>query len=146
MQWWGWIIIGALLLGAEITFIDLEFYLVFVGLSAIIVGLINLFGLPIPAWGDWIIFALLCLLTLVFLRRPLFAYLQRDGEGYDTDPVGELLELETDLLPGDTCRVSYRGTSWTAENVGTETISKGRHARIESVDGLQVKVVPITND
>lgn len=146
MQWWGWIIIGALLLGAEITFIDLEFYLVFVGLSAIIVGLLNLFGLPIPPWGDWIIFAILCLLTLVFLRRPLFAYLQRGDEGYDTDPVGDLLELESDLSPGDTCRVSYRGTSWTAENVGTETIGKGRNARIDSVEGLHVKVVPITND
>jgi membrane protein implicated in regulation of membrane protease activity len=146
MQWWGWIIIGALLLGAEITFIDLQFYLVFVGLSAIIVGLLNLAGLPIPAWSDWLIFAGLCLATLVFLRRPLYAFLRSGDESYDTDPVGDLVELDRDLSPGDTCRVTYRGTSWTAENVGTATIKKGRNARIDSVDGLTVKVVPGTND
>ena len=146
MQWWGWMIVGVLLLGAEITFIDLQFFLVFVGLSAIIVGLLNLSGLLIPAWGDWLIFASLCLLTLLFLRRPLYAFLRSGDESYDTDPVGDLLELEKDLSPGDTCRVSYRGTSWTAENVGTETISKGRNARIENVDGLRVKVVPAAND
>jgi membrane protein implicated in regulation of membrane protease activity len=146
MQWWGWVIVGVLLLGAEITFIDFEFYLVFVGLSAIIVGLLNLSGLAIPAWGDWLIFAVMCLLTLVFLRRPLYAFLRSGDEPYETDPSGELLELEADLSPGDTCRVSFRGTSWTAENVGTGVIRKGRNARIESVDGLKVKIVPTTTD
>ncbi len=146
MQWWGWIIVGALLLGAEITFVDVEFYLVFVGLSAIIVGLLDLAGLPIPEWSDWLIFAGLCVLTLVFLRRPLHAYLRSGNEPYDTDPSGDVLELESDLLPGDSCRISYRGTSWTAENVGAETIRKGRNAKVDSVDGLTVKVVPNTND
>jgi membrane protein implicated in regulation of membrane protease activity len=146
MQWWGWIIVGALLLGAEITFVDVEFYLVFVGLSAIIVGLLDLAGLPIPEWSDWLIFAGLCVLTLVFLRRPLHAYLRSGNEPYDTDPSGDVLELESDLLPGDSCRISYRGTSWTAENVGSETIRKGRNAKVDSVDGLTVKVVPNTND
>lgn len=146
MQWWGWIIVGALLLGAEITFVDVEFYLVFVGLSAIIVGLLDLADLPIPEWSDWLIFAGLCVLTLVFLRGPLHAYLRSGGEPYDTDPSGDVLELESDLLPGDTCRISYRGTSWTAENVGAETIRKGRNAKVDSVDGLTVKVVPHTND
>jgi len=37
MQWWGWIIVGGLLLGAAITFVDLQFYMVFVGLYAVIV-------------------------------------------------------------------------------------------------------------
>ena len=146
MQWWGWIIVGALLLGAEITFVDVEFYLVFVGLSAIIVGFLDLAGLPIPAWSDWLIFAALCVLTLVFLRGPLHAYLRSGDEPYDTDPSGDVLDLESDLLPGDSCRISYRGTSWTAENVGAETIKKGRNAKVDGVDGLTVKIVPNTND
>ena len=145
MQWWGWIIIGVMLLGAEITFIDLQFYLVFVGLSAIIVGLLDLGGVPIPAWGEWLIFAGMCLLTLLFLRGPLYAFLRSGNEIYDTDSVGDLIKLDADLLPGDTCRIAYRGTSWTAENVSTETIGKGRNAKIESVDGLKVKVVPAAN-
>ena len=41
MIWWQWFVLGALLLGAEIA-IDAEFYLVFLGISAIVVGLIGL--------------------------------------------------------------------------------------------------------
>ena len=39
MTWWGWIIAGAILLGAELTFVNAQFYLVFIGSAAILVGL-----------------------------------------------------------------------------------------------------------
>jgi membrane protein implicated in regulation of membrane protease activity len=42
MPWWGWIIVGALLMGAELFVIDAQFYLVFLGVSAIAVGVIAL--------------------------------------------------------------------------------------------------------
>ena len=42
MSWWGWIIAGAILLGAELTFVNAQFYLVFVGSAAILVGLATL--------------------------------------------------------------------------------------------------------
>lgn len=38
MTWWGWVIGGAILLGAELAFVDAQFYLVFVGTAAIIDG------------------------------------------------------------------------------------------------------------
>ena len=34
MPWWGWITIGAILLGSEMLLIDAQFYLVFLGLAA----------------------------------------------------------------------------------------------------------------
>jgi membrane protein implicated in regulation of membrane protease activity len=40
MSWWGWVIGGAVLLGAELAFVDAQFYLVFVGSAALVVGLI----------------------------------------------------------------------------------------------------------
>lgn len=36
MPWWGWIVIGALLLGAELMVIEAEFFLVFIGVAALI--------------------------------------------------------------------------------------------------------------
>jgi hypothetical protein len=33
MPWWGWMVIGALLLGAELMVIEAEFFLVFIGVS-----------------------------------------------------------------------------------------------------------------
>ena len=40
MQWWGWVVAGTIMLGAELAFIDAQFYLVFTGAAAIIIGLI----------------------------------------------------------------------------------------------------------
>ena len=33
MTWWGWMILGAVLFGAELFAVDAQFYLVFLGLS-----------------------------------------------------------------------------------------------------------------
>ena len=34
MTWWGWMILGAVMLGAELFAVDAQFYLVFLGVSA----------------------------------------------------------------------------------------------------------------
>ncbi len=59
MPWWGWIIIGVVLLCAELFAIDAQFYLVFIGIGAVIVGLGQLLGLDLPMWGQWLLFAAL---------------------------------------------------------------------------------------
>ncbi len=38
MQWWAWIAVGAILLGSELALVDAQFYLVFIGASALVVG------------------------------------------------------------------------------------------------------------
>ena len=42
MEWWHWMVLGAVVLGAELMFVDAQFYLVFIGLSAALVGLADL--------------------------------------------------------------------------------------------------------
>ena len=49
MEWWAWIAVGAVLLGSELGIVDAQFYLVFVGASALVVGLLDLAGLLPPA-------------------------------------------------------------------------------------------------
>jgi hypothetical protein len=66
MPWWGWITVGALLLAAEMTIVDLEFFLVFLGASALLVGMLGLAGVPLPFWMQWIVFAVLAIGSLVF--------------------------------------------------------------------------------
>ena len=41
MSWWSWMIGGAILLGAELGLVNAQFYLVFVGSAALVVGLIS---------------------------------------------------------------------------------------------------------
>src|SRR5678815_4339636 len=73
MPWWGWIVVGALLLAAEIFVIPTDFYLVFFGTSAIAVGAIAWLGLGLPSTVEWLLFAALSIVSLVFFRSRLAA-------------------------------------------------------------------------
>ena len=64
MTWWAWAIAGAILLGAELGFIDAQFYLVFVGVSALIVGAVALVMPSMPTWVEWALFTVLAILTV----------------------------------------------------------------------------------
>jgi inner membrane protein len=48
--------------------------------------------------------------------------------------------LPTELPPGETCRLEFRGSSWSAINGGKAVIAAGAKARIERVDGLTLVV------
>ena len=55
-------------------------------------------------------------------------------------PAGETVVLPDALPPGETCRVEFRGSSWSARNGGPLLIAAGTRARIERVDGLTLVV------
>ncbi len=141
MPWWGWIIFGALMLGSELMFIDAAFYLVFIGLAAIITGLAGLLGLGLEYWAQLILFAGLSLVAMVLFRKQLYEKLRGGSSaGYQTGPAGETIKLDQNLAPGDSDRFSYRGTTWTIMNMGAEAMSSGENVRIHSVDGLTLKI------
>ena len=54
MTWWGWLVLGIGLLGVEMFVIDAQFYLVFIGVSAAVVGLLGLAGIGMPEWLQWL--------------------------------------------------------------------------------------------
>lgn len=81
MPWWGWVTVGALLLVAEMSIVDLEFYLVFLGVSALIVGLLDLAGVGMPFWMQWLVFAVLAIVSLVVFRQRLYKALRPPPEG-----------------------------------------------------------------
>jgi membrane protein implicated in regulation of membrane protease activity len=140
MEWWAWIAVGAILLGSELTFIDAQFYLVFVGASAIAVGLMQLAGLPLAPWLQWLIFAALAAATMLVFRRRIYERMRRDLPAIKGGPAGEIVTLPQELPPGETCRLEYRGSSWSAINGGKAVIAAGAKARIERVDGLTLVV------
>ena len=47
MPWWGWIVLGTVILISEII-VSTDFYLVFFAASAVIVGLLVLLGASLP--------------------------------------------------------------------------------------------------
>ncbi len=140
MPWWGWMIFGAFLLGSELLAIDAAFYLVFIGIAAILTGLVGLIGLELEFWAQWLLFAGLSLFAMVLFRKQLYQKIRGAGVGYDGTPVGDTLKLEQSLQSGDSCRMAHRGTTWTILNNGSETIDKGSNVRVTSVEGLTLVI------
>ena len=142
MSWWGWITIGTLLLCAELFAIDAQFYLVFIGVGAIIVGVVGLAAPELPGWVPWILFAVLSLTSMFTIRRQLYERIRGRAVGFASGAVGTRLTLRESLAPGGSCRTEFRGSQWTAINVGKEPIPAGGTAEIDAVDGLNLRVRP----
>ncbi|MDH3648006.1 MAG: NfeD family protein [Gammaproteobacteria bacterium] len=140
MPWWGWIVVGGLLLGAEMFAIDAEFYLIFLGIAALLVGTTELAGLHLPIWGQWLLFAVLSLTSMVTFRQKIYNKVRGGIPDMEDTMTGQRVQISDELAPGDECRVAHRGTKWTARNVGQTTIKSGSDASIKSVDGLILNV------
>ena len=136
MEWWAWILLGVLLLTAELGLVDTGFYLVFLGASALIVGLIEICGLELPLWGQWLAYAVLSVSTMVAFRQRVYLLLRGGLPGVGESLIGELVVLADDVAPGASCRVELRGTTWTARNEGSGAIEAGSRARVARVEGL----------
>ncbi len=140
MTWWGWMIIGALLLGAELFAIDAQFYLVFLGISAILVGAAGLVGLVMPEWAQWVAFAVLSVAFMFTFRRTLYEKIRGGAVGFRATMSGDTLNVTESLAPGADARMEYRGSKWTVRNVGSAEIVTGTRATIVKVDGLTLHV------
>jgi membrane protein implicated in regulation of membrane protease activity len=140
VTWWGWIIAGAILLGAELAVVDAQFYLVLVGAAAILVGLL---ALGVPALGpaaQWGAFGVLGIVLMLGFRARIYGYLRGHPPEVATGPAGGHLTLPAALAPGDSCQVEFRGSFWTVRNDGDAAIPAGGHARVTRVHGLTLSV------
>ena len=140
MTWWSWMVLGAVLLGAELFAIDAQFYLVFLGVSAALVGLAGLFGIAMPEWAQWVAFAILSLVFFFSFRKSLYEKIRGGAIGFRENLLGDMVRVETDLAAGAEARIEYRGTKWTAKNIGSDTIAGGSKARVVKADGLTLHV------
>ena len=140
MTWWGWMILGVFLFGAELFAIDAQFYLVFLGVSAILVGVMDFFGLPLSEAMQWTIFAALALISMFTFRKSLYEKIRGGAPGFHASIEGEEIRLAVDLEPGRDTRADFRGTKWTIINVGSATIQSGSRAKVVKTDGLVLHV------
>jgi membrane protein implicated in regulation of membrane protease activity len=140
MAWWGWVAVGALLLAAEMGLVDAEFYLVFLGLAALLVGLLALAGLGGPPWAQWLIFAFLAATSLVLFRGRIYSRLRRRAAPLHEGVDGELAVAAERIEAGARGRAELRGARWTVENDGPGPLAAGESARVVRADGLLLHV------
>lgn len=140
MTWWAWLILGAVLFGAELFAVDAQFYLVFLGLSAALVGLVGIAGVAMPEWVQWLVFAALSLISMFTFRQRLYERIRGDVPGFKEGVAGDFIVVPTDLDPGQHGRANFRGSDWTVVNGGTDRISGGSRVRVLRSEGLTLHV------
>jgi len=99
MVWWYWMVLGLVLLGAEMTTPG-GFYIIFFGLSALLVG--TLAGLEIVTvdWLQWLLFSVIAIGSLLLFRGPLLARMNdgRKSHAEVDSLVGEVV-IPLEALP-----------------------------------------------
>ena len=146
MNWWGWLIVGFLLMGAELSAVDAAFYLIFVGAAAICMGILGLLGVTLPIWGQWVLFAVLAVGSMVLFRQRLYVKLRGGAVGFENTAVGALVAVGENVPRGGQTRVRLRGSQWTAVNVGTASIAAGTDARVVAADGVELSIEGLPRD
>jgi len=140
MTWWLWILLGLALSALELTTPG-GFYLIFFGVGALFTGVASLIGFGVPAWGEWLVFAVASIVMLLLFRRPILRMMQPTTPDVDA-LVGETAVAMDTIEPGQVGRAELRGTAWSARNAHGLQLARGQRCRVERVDGLTLYLVP----
>lgn len=141
MTWWLWVALG-LVLGAIELATPGGFFILFFGVAAVVVGLVQLVGLDLPAWAQWLAFPVLSIVALRLFRRPLLARLQPAVADAVDSMVSEVALPVTAIESGQHGRAELRGTTWSVRNVGDMAVSAGQRCRVVAVNNLQLDIRP----
>lgn len=140
MPWWGWFVIGVFLMLAELVGVDAAFYLIFVGVAAVLTGSLLLVVPGLSVSLQFVCFAVLSIATMVLFRQRLYNRFRGGAMGYKDPTLGASIVIDADLAPGATARVTHRGSPWTARNIGTTLIASGDRAVVSKTVGLELQV------
>jgi membrane protein implicated in regulation of membrane protease activity len=140
MTWWFWLLAGLSLTALELLSAG-GFYLVFFGISALVIGTLTLAGVVAAPWLQWFLFTAIALVLLLLFRNPLLRAL-RPAYGPVDQLVGDVAIPVEDIAAGGVGRAELRGTGWTARNAHHGPLAKGQRCRVQRVDGLTLFLVP----
>lgn len=141
MVWWYWVVFGLLLAGLEVLTPG-GLFLLFFGVSAILVGVLAGLDLSGPFWLQWFLFSALAIVCVVFFRNPLMRYMQAGQAGArNIDTLqGEVAVAMDGIATGGMGRAQLRGSVWSARNTGDGPIAPGDRCTVDAVDGLTIRI------
>lgn len=141
MLWWYWLLLGLMLVGAEVMAPG-GFYLLFFGIAALLVGALAGFDVIAADWMQWLLFSVIAVVSMLLFRGPLLRMSQEHKTHPVDSMVGEIAVLAEDLPSGQTGKAELRGSTWTAKNAGTDALRRGQRATVTKVDGLTLWLKP----
>jgi len=144
MVWWLWVILGFLLLFAELTTPG-GFFFVFFGGAAILIGVITGLGLGGPVWLQWLLFPIVSLTSAALFRPKLVQRLRPHSSSADIDNLsGQTAITGEDILQSATGQVQMRGSTWSAHNLGPGDLASGQLCQVERSIGIVLEVRPLS--
>jgi membrane protein implicated in regulation of membrane protease activity len=136
MSEWIWAAIGLALVITEM--VVPTFFIIFLGIGALIVALTTLLGFSDSLNRQLLIFAISSILLMLLLRGRLKKRLS--AKEMEPEYLGQLATVTETILPGREGKVSYSGSVWTA--VADFEIQKDSTVTIIGREGLCLKVKP----
>lgn len=103
-------------------------------------GILKLMMPSVPMWAEWLTFASLALVTMIFFRARVYRRLLPRAPDMGDDVLGVEVQVPDRLEPEATCRIVLQGSTWTARNVGSKAIAPGTRVRVVGVDGITLHV------
>jgi membrane protein implicated in regulation of membrane protease activity len=138
MTWWYWLVLGLVLIAAEMASSG-GFYIIFFGVAAVIVA--PLAAMELSAVGQWLLFSVLSVASLIFFRNPLMRALNLGAGAADIDTLtGETGTALEDISAGAAGRVELRGTTWSARNAGSTPLARGHRCVVVRAERLTLLV------
>jgi membrane protein implicated in regulation of membrane protease activity len=141
MSWWVWVVFGLVLAAIELATPG-GFVVIFFGVSAVAIGLLERVGLANAPWVQWLLFPVLALVALRLFRKPLLALLRSTEPPRVDSLVGEVAVAGADIAAGQHGRAELRGTMWQVRNVADVGVHAGQRTLVVAVDGLTLDIRP----
>jgi len=140
MLWWHWLVLGLVLIALEMAAAG-GFYIIFFGVAAVVIAVLQLLGIAGPTWLQLLLFSVFSIASLLFFRNPIMRRLNLGAGAADIDTLarenGTVLDA---MVPGANGRVEVRGTTWSARNVGTLPLTDGARCVVVRTDRLTLLV------
>ena len=133
MLWWHWAVLGFSLIGVEILTLGGlgNFYFLFFGMAALMVTGLTWSGLIDAAWLQWFLFAILGIISLLVMKKPLQnkrGLNEKDEPDVDS-MIGEIATVLEPLKPQAMGKVELRGSTWNARNAGEKSARQKFHSQ-----------------
>jgi len=140
MMWWHWLLLGLILIALEMAASG-GFYIIFFGVAALVISILQLLGVGGPVWLQLLLFSVFSVASLLFFRNPLMRRLNLTGGAADIDTLsGETGTVLEEMAPGGNGRVEVRGTTWSARNAGVSRLDRGNRCVVVRSERLTLLV------
>lgn len=140
MTWWMWLLLGLVLAALE-SATPGGFFILFFGLGAILVGILDLLGLPLSLPLQVLVFIAISVVSLLAFRKPMQRRFAHSApSGVVDNLVGEEAQVIEEIPADGIGKVEFRGSAWSARNAGAGPIPRLTRCTVERVDGLTLFV------